>query len=59
MSYTCAVCNKVVAVRVPKGGDGSLTIPYRHKHKGKLCMGSFMEANWPTTEVVGRLKRLG
>jgi hypothetical protein len=29
----CSVCYRIVGGRVPKGGDGSALIPYRHKHR--------------------------
>ena len=30
----CAVCGAYVAARIPKGGDGSLFVPYYHKKAG-------------------------
>jgi hypothetical protein len=30
----CAICGKNVAVRVPHGGDGAATYPYRHTRGG-------------------------
>lgn len=27
----CAVCSRIIKGRVPKGGDGSVLYPYKHK----------------------------
>jgi hypothetical protein len=29
----CSVCHRIVRGRVPRGGDGSALVPYRHKHQ--------------------------
>ena len=26
----CPICGKIVAAKTPKGGDGSMWVPYRH-----------------------------
>ncbi len=43
----CAVCDRVVSGRVPKGGDGSMLVPYRHidPQWGNSCGGRFFEAH--------------
>jgi len=36
----CSVCGRIVSGRIPKGGDGSILFPYRHKktiNKDKLA----------------------
>lgn len=42
----CAVCREVFKGFVPKGGDGSALIPYRHKRKNPdvlvWCDGRFV-----------------
>lgn len=37
----CAHCGRVIASRVPRGGDGSLLIPYLHSDGRSRCIGSF------------------
>lgn len=38
----CPECGKIVSAKIPKGGDGSMWVPYRHKdNEGKLCSGRF------------------
>jgi hypothetical protein len=40
----CNVCGAIFAGRIPKGGDGSMLVPYFHKKDGKICDGSWHEA---------------
>ncbi len=44
MKVRCSKCKKVLSGRIPKGGDGSLHLPYKHKWSGKICDGSYEEA---------------
>ncbi len=46
--FKCARCGKVTSGRQPRRGDGSLVYPRRHRIAGKLCEGSFEEAQWVT-----------
>ena len=46
----CGVCGKIVKGRVPKGGDGSVLVPYRHIYgygvftqPGRACPGHLQE----------------
>jgi len=40
----CSECGKTLPCYTPKGGDGSLQVPRKHKANGKRCLGSFSEA---------------
>ncbi len=42
----CAVCGFMSKGRVPKGGDGSVLVPYQHKSRktGLWCHGWFLAA---------------
>lgn len=40
----CSECGKIVNGKVPKGGDGSLWVPVRHKdNEKKPCLGFLYE----------------
>lgn len=44
-NYKCSLCNRFIRVRIPKGGDGSLVVPYKHKtESGEACSGHSYEA---------------
>jgi len=52
--YRCARCALPVKVRIPKGGDGSMLVPYRHKRNAHApCDGHFYEAQRDTTPQNG------
>lgn len=41
MKARCEACGKFVQVTIPKGGDGSLYVYYRHRNpEGDYCEGS-------------------
>lgn len=41
----CAVCGRELAVHVPKGGDGSMWVPFRHRNPaGEPCEGHLYDA---------------
>jgi hypothetical protein len=42
--YECSTCGALTAGRKPRGGDGSLMYPRRHKIDGESCPGSELEA---------------
>ena len=43
----CCTCGRVVPGRVPKGGDGTARLPYKHKTRdGRVCDGHLYEAEW-------------
>ena len=43
----CRKCGRVVLSRVPKNGDGTARLPYKHKTRnGKACDGHLYEAEW-------------
>ena len=58
MKVKCSYCEKEYKGKIPKGGDGTLWLPYKHKtwyvkyndygviiEKGKIdCFGNYMEA---------------
>lgn len=46
MHFKCVICGKLTAGRLSKGGDGTFYYPRKHKYDGKLCPGSFHEAEW-------------
>ena len=43
----CCKCGRIVLSRVPKGGDGTARVPYRHKTRdGRKCDGHLYAAEW-------------
>lgn len=40
----CSECFGYYLGRIPKGGDGSVSIPASHRHRGKLCIGRKLPA---------------
>ena len=45
--FKCVVCGKLTAGRAPRGGDGTLRYPRKHKDKGgQPCPGNWLEAKW-------------
>jgi len=43
----CRKCGRIVLSRVPRDGDGTARLPYRHKTRdGKPCDGHLQEGEW-------------
>lgn len=46
IKVVCKVCGRTVSGHIPKGGDGSVFVPYRHLHKlAGYCNGHLWSAN--------------
>lgn len=41
----CSVCSGIYYGKIPKGGDGSLLLPFKHSRGRIVCQGSYEEAN--------------
>lgn len=37
----CRKCGRKAKTRVPKDGDGTFRMPYKHKVNGQVCLGSY------------------
>lgn len=57
--YFCSHCGKQTKVKVPKGGDGSLTIPIVHNlsNINIICPGSWEEAEERDVRVPAKKKK--
>ena len=41
----CAECGKILAARIPRGGDGKVLYPWLHKSEHRdYCLGCFYDA---------------
>ena len=41
MKAICPVCKRVICVRIPKGGDGTVYLPRKHWERERVCDGWF------------------
>lgn len=49
-SAVCPVCGKTIQIGVPRGGDGSVDVFFRHRFDGEtLCPGSRREVESPNS----------
>jgi hypothetical protein len=51
LAFKCLVCGYVSSGRRPKGGDGSLVYPRRHKSGGVQCAGNLQGTEWVQASV--------
>lgn len=52
LRFRCVVCGKLTGGRRPRGGDGTLYYPRRHKGEdGQRCEGIYEEAEWVNAQV--------
>jgi len=55
--FKCIICGKLTAGRIPRGGDGTLRYPRRHKWNGRPCPGNYREAEWVKVDERGVAQR--
>jgi len=51
LKFKCLYCGKLTAGHFPRRGDGSMRFPRKHRIEGKVCEGSFYEAEWIEFEM--------